>query len=174
MFIANSQQLAERLLAFELDLALIEGEVTHPQLHSEAWQQDQMLLVTSPMHPLAQRTAASDAVLSAADLAGQYWVLREAQSGSREQFDKYLRPQLANTGTVLELNTLEAVLNTVQQGLGLTLVSELAVQDRLRSGALVVLPFRQLMPRQLHLCWHQDKYLSAASQRFIRFCREGD
>ena len=95
MFIANSQQLAERLLAFELDLALIEGEVTHPQLHSEAWQQDQMLLVTSPMHPLAQRTAASDAVLSAADLAGQYWVLREAQSGSREQFDKYLRPQLS-------------------------------------------------------------------------------
>ncbi len=177
VFIANSQQLAERLLAFELDLALIEGEVTHPQLHSEAWQQDQMLLVTSPMHPLAQRTAATgafDAVLSAADLAGQYWVLREAQSGSREQFDKYLRPQLSAPGTVLELNTLEAVLNTVQQGLGLTLVSELAVQDRLRSGALVVLPFSQLMPRQLHLCWHQDKYLSAASQRFIRFCREGD
>lgn len=174
VFIANSQQLAERLLAFELDLALIEGEVTHPQLHSEAWQQDQMLLVTSPMHPLAQRTVASDAVLSAADLAGQYWVLREAKSGSREQFDKYLRPQLANTGTVLELNTLEAVLNTVQQGLGLTLVSELAVQDRLRGGALVVLPFSQLMPRQLHLCWHQDKYLSGASQRFIRFCRQGD
>jgi DNA-binding transcriptional LysR family regulator len=177
VFIANSQQLAERLLAFELDLALIEGEVTHPQLHSEAWQQDQMLLVTSPAHPLAQRVAATgavDAALSAADLAGQYWVLREAQSGSREQFDKYLRPQLANTGTVLELNTLEAVLNTVQQGLGLTLVSELAVQDRLRSGALVVLPFAQPMPRQLHLCWHQDKYLSGASQRFIRFCREVD
>ena len=176
VFIANSQQLAERLLAFELDLALIEGEVTHPQLHSEAWQQDQMLLVTSPMHPLAQRVAATgavDAALSAADLADQYWVLREAQSGSREQFDKYLRPQLAALGTVLELNTLEAVLNTVQQGLGLTLVSELAVQDRLRSGALVVLPFSQPMPRQLHLCWHQDKYLSAASQRFIRFCRAG-
>jgi DNA-binding transcriptional LysR family regulator len=177
VFIANSQQLAERLLAFELDLALIEGEVTHPQLHSEAWQQDQMLLVTSPAHPLAQRlavTGAVDAALSAADLAGQYWVLREAQSGSREQFDKYLRPQLANTGTVLELNTLEAVLNTVQQGLGLTLVSELAVQDRVHSGALVVLPFAQPMPRQLHLCWHQDKYLSGASQRFIRFCREVD
>ncbi len=173
VFIANSQQLAERLLAFELDLALIEGEVTHPQLHSEAWQQDQMLLVTSPAHPLAQRLATTGAVLNAADLAGQYWVLREAQSGSREQFDKYLRPQLSAPGTVLELNTLEAVLNTVQQGLGLTLVSELAVQDRLRSGALVVLPFSQLMPRQLHLCWHQDKYLSAASQRFIRFCREG-
>ena len=175
VFIANSQQLAERLLAFELDLALIEGEVTHPQLHSEAWQQDQMLLVTSPAHPLAQRVAVSgavDAALSVADLAGQYWVLREAQSGSREQFDKYLRPQLSAPGTVLELNTLEAVLNTVQQGLGLTLVSELAVQDRLQSGALVALPFSQPMPRQLHLCWHQDKYLSGASQRFIRFCRE--
>jgi DNA-binding transcriptional LysR family regulator len=75
---------------------------------------------------------------------------------------------------VLELNTLEAVLNTVQQGLGLTLVSELAARDRLASGALVVLPFNQQMPRQLHLCWHRDKYLSAASQRFIRFCRMRD
>jgi len=174
LFIANSQQLAERLLAFELDLALIEGEVTHPQLHSEAWQQDQMLLVASPAHRLAQHAATTGAVLSPSDIEGQYWVLREPASGSREQFDKYLRPQLSNPGTVLELNTLEAVLNTVQQGLGLTLVSELAARDRLQSGALQVLPFSQVMPRQLHLCWHQDKYLSAASQRFIRFCRLGD
>lgn len=173
VFIANSQQLAARLLAFELDLALIEGEVTHPQLHSETWQQDQMIIVASPAHPLAISVAATGKVLSAADLAGQYWVLREPASGSREQFDKYLRPQLTNPGTVLELNTLEAVLNTVQQGLGLTLVSELAARDRLASGALVVLPFNQPMPRQLHLCWHRDKYLSAASQRFIRFCRQG-
>lgn len=174
VFIANSQQLAARLLAFELDLALIEGEVTNPQLHSEAWQQDQMLLVANPAHPLAQHVAGTGAVLSPADLEGQYWVLREPASGSREQFDKYLRPQLSNPGTVLELNTLEAVLNTVQQGLGLTLVSELAARDRLASGALQVLPFAQPMPRQLHLCWHRDKYLSAASQRFIRFCRLGD
>lgn len=174
VFIANSQQLAARLLAFELDLALIEGEVTHPQLHSEAWQQDQMLLVASPAHPLAQHVAATGAVLSPADLEGQYWVLREPASGSREQFDKYLRPLLTNSGTVLELNTLEAVLNTVQQGLGLTLVSELAARDRLQSGALQVLSFNQPMPRQLHLCWHRDKYLSAASQRFIWFCRLGE
>jgi DNA-binding transcriptional LysR family regulator len=174
VFIANSQQLAARLLAFELDLALIEGEVTHPQLHSEAWQQDQMLLVASPAHPLAQHVAATGAVLSPPDIEGQYWVLREPASGSREQFDKYLRPQLTDPGTVLELNTLEAVLNTVQQGLGLTLVSELAMRDRLQSGALQVLPFVQNMPRQLHLCWHRDKYLSAASRRFIRFCRMGD
>ncbi|TXH95892.1 MAG: LysR family transcriptional regulator [Rheinheimera sp.] len=174
VFIANSQQLASRLLAFELDLALIEGEVTHPQLHSEAWQQDEMILVASPAHPLALSVTALGQVLSASDLAGQYWVLREPASGSREQFDKYLRPQLPNPGTVMELNTLEAVLNTVQQGLGLTLVSELAARDRLASGALVMLPFNQPMPRQLHLCWHRDKYLSAASQRFIQFCRMGN
>lgn len=174
VFIANSQQLAERLLAFELDLALIEGEVTNPQLHSEAWQQDQMILVASPTHELAKQLAASGAVLRPADVEGQYWVLREPASGSREQFDKYLRPQLTHPGTVLELNTLEAVLNTVQQGLGLTLVSELAARDRLASGALQLLPFAQPMPRQLHLCWHRDKYLSAASQRFIRFCRQGE
>lgn len=173
VFIANSQQLAERLLAFELDLALIEGEVTHPQLHREPWQQDQMLLVASASHPLAQQNVAAPQVLTPADLVGQYWVLREPHSGSREQFDKYLRPQLSDPGTLLELNTLEAVLNTVQQGLGLTLVSELAIQDRVRSGALVVLPYSQRMPRQLNLCWHQDKYLSVASQRFIRFCRQG-
>lgn len=172
-FIANSQQLAERLLAFELDLALIEGEVSHPQLHREPWQQDQMLLVASASHPLAQQVGASGQMLTPVDLTGQYWVLRESHSGSREQFDKYLRPQLSDPGTLLELNTLEAVLNTVQQGLGLTLVSELAIQDRLHHGALVVLPYHQLMPRQLYLCWHQDKYLSLASQRFIRFCRQG-
>ena len=159
------------VLAFELDLALIEGEVTHPQLHSEAWQQDQMLLVAQPGSPVGKAAGSHRRGAESGKFRRSILVLREPASGSREQFDKYLRPQLTDPGTVLELNTLEAVLNTVQQGLGLTLVSELAARDRLQSGALVVLPFSQLMPRQLHLCWHQDKYLSGASQRFIRFCR---
>ena len=78
--IANTHLLCHSLAHFELDLALIEGENHHPDLVSEFWLEDEMLIIAPPQHPLAGQR---DLPLSL--LAGETWVLREPQSGSREQ-----------------------------------------------------------------------------------------
>ncbi|WP_421188924.1 LysR substrate-binding domain-containing protein [Aeromonas enteropelogenes] len=164
--IINTHKLCHALANFELDLALIEGENHHPDLIAEPWLQDEMLVVAHPDHPLANQ-----GTLTLPRLADETWVLRELQSGSREQFIQQIQPALPRWQAGLELNTLEAVMLAVEKGLGISFISRLAVSDRLLAGRLVVLPLEQRFPRQLSLIWHKQKYHSASLRHFIHFCR---
>lgn len=164
--INNTHLLCHALANFELDMALIEGENHHPDLLAEPWLQDEMLVVAPPGHPLADK-----AELSLSRLSGETWVLREAQSGSREQFIQQIQPDLPRWQAGLELNTLEAVMLAVEKGLGISFISRLAVSDRLKDGRLVALPLTRRFPRQLSLIWHKQKYHSASLRHFLHFCR---
>ncbi|WP_281705417.1 LysR substrate-binding domain-containing protein [Aeromonas taiwanensis] len=164
--IANTHVLCHALAHFELDLALIEGENHHPELVSEPWLEDEMLIIAPPHHPLADQ-----ADLPLQRLADETWVLREHQSGSREQFEQQIQPRLPRWRAGIELNTLEAVMLAVEKGLGISFVSRLAVSDRLQQGRLVALTPHRRFPRQLSLAWHRQKFHSAALRRFLAFCR---
>lgn len=164
--INNTHLLCHALANFELDMALIEGENHHPDLLAEPWLQDEMLVVAPPGHPLAD-----EAEISLSRLSGETWVLREAQSGSREQFIQQIQPELPHWQAGLELNTLEAVMLAVEKGLGISFISRLAVSDRLKDGRLVALPLTRRFPRQLSLIWHKQKYHSASLRHFLHFCR---
>ncbi|MFM5859144.1 LysR substrate-binding domain-containing protein [Aeromonas veronii] len=164
--INNTHLLCHALANFELDMALIEGENHHPDLLAEPWLQDEMLVVAPPGHPLASKKE-----LSLSRLGGETWVLREAQSGSREQFIQQIQPELPRWQPGLELNTLEAVMLAVEKGLGISFISRLAASDRLADGRLIALPLSRRFPRQLSLIWHKQKYHSTSLRHFIHFCR---
>ncbi|HHQ4887377.1 TPA: LysR substrate-binding domain-containing protein, partial [Aeromonas veronii] len=165
--INNTHLLCHALANFELDMALIEGENHHPDLLAEPWLQDEMLVVAPPAHPLANKKD-----LSLSRLGGETWVLREAQSGSREQFIQQIQPELPRWQPGLELNTLEAVMLAVEKGLGISFISRLAASDRLADGRLIALPLSRRFPRQLSLIWHKQKYHSTSLRHFIHFCRD--
>ncbi|EKB21521.1 LysR substrate-binding domain-containing protein [Aeromonas veronii] len=164
--INNTHLLCHALANFELDMALIEGENHHPDLLAEPWLQDEMLVVAPPGHPLANKKE-----LSLSRLGGETWVLREAQSGSREQFIQQIQPELPRWQPGLELNTLEAVMLAVEKGLGISFISRLAASDRLADRRLIALPLSRRFPRQLSLIWHKQKYHSTSLRHFIHFCR---
>lgn len=164
--INNTHLLCHALANFELDMALIEGDNHHPDLLAEPWLQDEMLVVAPPGHPLADKMN-----LPLSRLGGETWVLREAQSGSREQFIQQIQPDLPRWQPGLELNTLESVMLAVEKGLGISFISRLAASDRLADGRLVALPLTRRFPRQLSLIWHKQKYHSASLRHFIHFCR---
>lgn len=164
--INNTHLLCHALANFELDMALIEGENHHPDLLAEPWLQDEMLVVAPPGHPLANKKE-----LSLSRLGSETWVLREAQSGSREQFIQQIQPELPRWQPGLELNTLEAVMLAVEKGLGISFISRLAASDRLADGRLIALPLSRRLPRQLSLIWHKQKYHSTSLRHFIHFCR---
>lgn len=166
--IHNSYQLCQQLRQFELDMALIEGQNPFAELVTEPWLTDHMVVVA----PTVNEVLKSSGPVSYQQLAEQHWVLREPQSGSREYFDQQLAPKLRKTVQSSQFNTLESVMRAVEAGLGITLISELAVADRLAQGRLQILPLPDPIERQLWLCWHQSKYHSSLMQQFIHYCRQ--
>ncbi|WP_319529771.1 LysR family transcriptional regulator [uncultured Cohaesibacter sp.] len=160
--IQNTYDLCEMVGHFELDLALVEGCNHRDDLVTSVWHDDEMMVVCAPSNPLA-----TVGRVKPKDLAGCNWIVREEHSGSREQFDHELVPLIEPLGKSLELNALEAVLNAVENDLGLTFVSRLAVRHRLRETKLVQLDLGRTFSRQLSLVWHKRKFHNALMRSFI-------
>ena len=53
--IDNTEHIVEKVLNYELDMGMIEGEANHAQLSVTPWRDDQLDLFCSPDHPFASR-----------------------------------------------------------------------------------------------------------------------
>jgi len=167
VFISNSELICQKLRDFELDIALIEGHAQQSDLVSTVFSQDTMCIIAPPSHPLAAKPQ-----LSFNNLASSQWVLREAGSGSRSFFLQNLATHIDNWSQSFELNTTEALINSIAEGLGLGCLSSLAAQYALNDGRVTQLNLNHPMQRQFWLVMHKDKYKNPLLTQFIDFCHK--
>ncbi len=164
--VANTQQIMERVLNYDLDIGMIEGEVQHSELDIIPWREDDLCVFCAPNHPLANHANISDE-----ELIANPWVLREAGSGTRQAFDRALHGILPQIKICLELQHTEAIKNAVSSGLGLGCLSRITLQDAFKRGELIELqvPQRDFV-RTLYFILHKKKFRSAGVQRWLDYC----
>jgi DNA-binding transcriptional LysR family regulator len=164
--VANTQQIMERVLNYDLDIGMIEGEVQHSELDIVPWREDDLCVFCAPSHPLANNATISDD-----DLINNHWVLREAGSGTRQAFDRALHGILPQIKINLELQHTEAIKNAVVSGLGLGCLSRITLLNAFSRGELVELNVPQRdFTRTLYFILHKKKYRSAGVQRWLNYC----
>ncbi|KAA3655171.1 MAG: LysR family transcriptional regulator [Proteobacteria bacterium] len=163
----NTASIIERLADFELDLGLIEGTCSHPDLAVETWVADELAVFCAPTHPLASRPA-----LSLDDLHDVDWIVREAGSGTRATFEQAFRHVPYSPRVRLSLEHTEAIKRAVEFGLGVGCLSRLALRDAFRRGSLVPLAVPGLdLQRSFQFVWHRQKFQSAGMREFLALCR---
>ncbi len=166
LLVANTQTIIERLLQFDCDIGLIEGEVSHPELQVESWLEDELVIFCSPSHELAIAGSADSATL-----ARQPWILREPGSGTRQQFDRSVAPALGRYPLRLELEHTEAIKRAVESGLGIGCLSRLALREALRRGSLVEIATPQFdLRRSFFIVRHARRHESRAVRVFRQLC----
>lgn len=165
--LGNTQESAEAVLAGEADLAFVEGEAQDGAggdlLRVTAVGEDRLGLYARPDHPLAGRGLDRDA------LRGAVWVLRESGSGTRAHLGLALAQAGLDWGDLdirLELPANGAVLEALNAGDLITVVSEYAAASRVAAGRIVRLDW-PFAPRRFALLTHRARRLSAASEAFI-------
>lgn len=162
--IANSKELCDLVASFALDVALLEGEAQHQDLVFEDWLADQMVVVARKGHPLAGGARHHPRVLR-----GERWILREADSGTREYFEYNLGPLIAPYDVAMSLDSPEAILGMVAQGLGLTFVSRIIVELPAFAERFAVIRLNRAFSRTFSICWHRRKYRSAGMDEFLGY-----
>lgn len=167
LFISNSALICQKLVDYELDIALIEGKTLHPELLTSQFSSDEMCIVASPNHPLA---ALDNVPLH--DLESSHWILRESGSGTREFFLRTVAPRLEHWYESFELNTTEAIINSVSAGLGLACLSKLAAEPAIKDGRVKTLNVSLDMKRRFWILVHKDKYQSPLLKSFMSYCEE--
>lgn len=168
--VANTQSIAEKLLNFDIDIGMIEGEYHHPDLNIIPWQEDELVCFCSPSHPLAKRPRLSDS-----DLAAAQWILRERGSGTRQTFERAMSGLLPNLQILLELQHTEAIKRAVESQLGISCLSRISLKDAFSRGSLVELKVPQRnFRRMLYAVLHRHKYRSAGILKWMELCGIGE
>ncbi|MCD6200021.1 MAG: LysR family transcriptional regulator [Deltaproteobacteria bacterium] len=158
----------------ELELGMVGAVVQKKGLSFEPCLHDDMVLIVSPGHRLADcRQASID------DLASEPFVLREKGSGTRLATEHAMQAagnlQFSDLQIVAEMGSTEAIRQAVKAGLGCSIISRRAVTDDLEHGLLFapVLEGVQLS-RQFYLIWHNQRTLSPLAHAFRSFLLSED
>jgi DNA-binding transcriptional LysR family regulator len=166
--VANTAEIIQKVANFELDIALVEGELTHPELEITPWLEDELTVFAAPQHPLVNSSALTDN-----ELLDTTWILRETGSGTRQTFDRAMHDLLPKLNILLELQHTDAIMRAVEAGLGIGCVSRIALQESFRRGTLVPLAVsHRNFRRHFYFVVHRHKYRSAGIQRWLALCQE--
>jgi DNA-binding transcriptional LysR family regulator len=153
----------------QVDLAIIGGEVPlelQTSLDIEPYAEDELALVLPIFHPLAQKET-----VQREDLYRLNFITLDAQSTIRKVIDQILvrsniDPRLLKIE--MELNSIEAIKNAVQSGLGAAFISVSAIEKELKLGVLKrVMVENVVVKRTLSLILNPNRYRSKASEIFI-------
>ena len=140
LIIANTRDIADLMIAHEIEIALVEGPIEDEQLLSQAWRTDAMSLVVSPQH----RFAASQHAIDSEELNDEVLIVREPGSGSREVVAQVLASRGIEPKRTLEIGSTEAIKQTVAGGLGVSIISSATISDQVKLGRLKVVAMRDL------------------------------
>ncbi|MDE1473367.1 DNA-binding transcriptional regulator YeiE [Xenorhabdus bovienii] len=164
--ISNTEDVIKAVVEFRVDLGLIEGLCHNPELITQPWMEDELIIFCSPKNSLSQ----SDFIVE--DLIKEPWILREKGSGTREVLDHLLFSQMPRFNIAMELGNSEAIKHAVQYGMGISCLSRRVVQEQLKNGTLVELVVPELnLYRTLYLIYHRQKHMSNALQKLLSYCK---
>ena len=163
--VSNTEQIIQKLLKFDIDIGIIEGNCYVEDLEVVPWKKDELIVITSSKHPLAKKRK-----LALSEVYEAKWITREEGSGTREKLEeatnRHIKP-------FLELGSTEAIKQAVLGGLGISCLSKTAVADLLKTGQLVELktPFLKLT-RDFFILLHKEKYQTKVLNSFINACKK--
>ena len=134
--------------------------------------EDQLVLITANKQPYQSLHARG---ISGLELLDQPMILREENSGTRQEMDRCLRAQNVDPEklhVIAQIDNPEAIRSSVSRGLGVSVMSILAARGYLQTEQLLSFELgNQDAFRKIYICWRKDALLSAAEQKFLEFVR---
>ena len=168
--IANTPDVVAKVLNFEVDIGMIEGEVQHRELDLIPWRDDELAVFCAADHPLAQKKT-----LTNKDIREAMWILREPDSGARHTFERALAGILPDINIYLELKHNEAIKNAVESGLGIGCLSQIVLQKNFANGDLVPLTLpRRNMRRTFYFALPKKRFPLESVASWMATCRQLD
>ncbi|MGC5325754.1 LysR family transcriptional regulator [Brevibacillus sp. SYSU BS000544] len=165
--IGNTREIAESVLNHEIDVGVIEGKYHHDNLYIEPIADDEMVVVASSEHPLATKDT-----VTVADLAEERWIVREMGSGTRDTTDRMFAVNNLQPANLMEFGSTQLIKESVEAGLGISLLSEDAIRKEVTLGTLQILPATiEPVIRQFTMITLASHFQTKAVEMFVDLLR---
>lgn len=154
----------------QVDLAIVGGEVPtelQDSLKVQSYAEDELALIVPVSHPMAKLNT-----IDKDDLYKLQFITLDSQSTIRKVIDQVLTRYEIDTRRLkveMELNSIEAIKNAVQSGLGAAFVSIAAIEKELQMGILHRVTINEVeVKRMLWVIVNPNRYRSKAAEAFSR------
>src|SRR5215831_4976459 len=158
------------IIGRDVEIGVVSFKPNDPAIKSISIGIDELALMVSPSHPLAQQQT-----VSVRDLGAESFIAHNVPSPYRDKVIKTFEKHRTPLNISMEMPTLESIKRLVEEGLGIALIPRLAAQIEIERGQLAGLVVREMkFERKLHLIYRQGATLSHAAKAFLRVARGGE
>lgn len=166
VFVANSENIENRVAAHDLDVGLVEKLSADPTLECSLACQDELLVVLPRDHELA-----SAKTLTAQTLQAYPFVDRDPGAAIRALAEEFFRsngvpPETLNRRA--ELGSLAGILHLVSQGVGFALIASAALRAR-NDDSLVGISLEPKLYSSLNVLVPKDRFRARLHSTFAEF-----
>ena len=160
--VKNRQQVVDELAENAIDLALMGRPPRGLDTVAVPFAEHPLAIIAAPDHPLAGRRR-----LKLAQLAGETFLIRERDSGTRQAMARSFAAQRFEPQEPIEIGSNETIKQAVLAGMGVSFLSLHTTGLELATGRLIVLPIGGMpVLRAWYVIHRERKQLSAAAAAF--------
>jgi DNA-binding transcriptional LysR family regulator len=171
LMIADTEQIVSGVLDGTLELGVVGAESRDKRVHQEILIEDQMRLIVPAGHSWSSKKK-----VAAALLLKEPYIVRERGSGTLQSIRESLKRKghdLEDLNIVAEMGSTEAIRQGIREGIGVSILSTLAVADDLAAGRLKALSVEGLeLTRRFFITRHRQRSPSPLAAAFIEFLKE--
>lgn len=166
--VVNRAALVERIMNNQIDMAIVGRVPDDIPVIIEPFLPNELVLVAAPFHRLAGRVG-----VPIQELEKEHFLLREEGSGTRAAIENAMQEAEVPLHVSMHMGNNSAIKQGVAAGLGIALISRVALDMELETNRLVILDVEGFpIMRQWRIVHLKDKHLSATAQAFKAFLLE--
>jgi len=170
LVVGNTKTITEKLNAGEIDVALVEGDVSKQRFSVDILLSDELVVIMSPAHPWADRRN-----VPGMDLIKEPLILREEGSGTRQIILKHLEDhgiKLDHLRIALVLGSTEAIKSAVEEGMGISIISAWAARQAIKHGIIKAMTFKDVkFHRNFSIISPKRNYCTHTAKEFLSFLK---
>jgi LysR family transcriptional regulator, transcriptional activator of the cysJI operon len=165
MNITNSRHLINMLESNKVELLVLSNRIPIDETRYQAktFYEDELVLIVNQHHRLAQK---GECTLD--DLVNETMILKPNKSATRTYLEGEFKKYGFSSPKYIEISSLEAIKQSVIHGLGVSVVSSLAIKQEIKNKLLVEIPIDGVkLLRGISYVHHRGLHLSPATTQFI-------
>lgn len=171
LVIADTERIIAGVLEGALEFGVVGAESRDKNIRQEALVSDEMRLVVPAGHPWASKKK-----IALALLLNEPYIARERGSGTLQSIKESLirlGHDAEELNIVAEMGSTEAIRQGIKEGIGVSILSMLAISEDLASGRLKALAVEGLdLTRRFYITRHRQRSLSPLASAFIDFLKK--
>lgn len=165
----DSVEVAEAVMEKQFEIGIVGTNIENNKLGCSHLVDDKLVLIT----PNTDKYNAWHDSIPFNQLPKESFIIREAGSGTRSEFERIIEESGLSKSSIhiiAQMNSIEAIKQSVSMGLGVSIVSLLSVQDYLECGLLRAFDIEGLdLSRAFYVIYLNNRPLSPLSKEFLKF-----